>query len=189
MNSKWFILYYVGKVICRQKTDFILLAWNTLYSSKVHNIFSAGRPIWPSAYEEMGKCVHILRSRRGFGKEIRPRAYQDQTKKNAGRGGKEAKLKKTAFFTPPPLPSFSRLTSAELSCGRIFHYKSHKRTTHTKTRFLRRLTCSLYRRYGRHIGIVIRAAKNIVSCPGDFTTGFVVSGFHSFVIYNCSSHI
>lgn len=104
MNSKWFILYYVGKVICRQKTDFILLAWNTLYSSKVHNIFSAGRPIWPSAYEEMGKCVHILRSRRGFGKEIRPRAYQDQTKKNAGRGGKEAKLKKTAFFTPPPPP-------------------------------------------------------------------------------------
>lgn len=115
-------------------------------------------------------------------------------KKNAGRGGKEegkeAKLKKTAFFTPPPpFPSFSRLTSAELSCGRIFYYKSHKRTTHTKTRFLRRLTCSLYRRYGRHIGIVIRAAKNIVSCPGDFTTGFVVSGFHSFVIYNCSSHI
>ena len=108
-----------------------------------------------------------------------------------GKGGREGgEVKKNCLLhPPPPFPSFSRLTSAELSCGRIFYYKSHKRTTHTKTRFLRRLTCSLYRRYGRHIGIVIRAAKNIVSCPGDFTTGFVVSGFHSFVIYNCSSHI
>ena len=51
-------------------------------------------------------------------------------RKNAGRGGREGgREKKICLLPPHPFPSFSRLTSAQLSCGRISYYKSQKRTT------------------------------------------------------------
>ena len=61
------------------------------------------------------------------------RARTEVKRKNAGRagreGGREKKICLLPSPPPSPFPSFSRLTSAQLSWGRISYYKSHKQTT------------------------------------------------------------
>lgn len=87
------------------------------------------QPAWQTGFWCDRRLWFVIKVRYG-------RARTEVKRKNAGRGGREGgREKKSAFFLPLPFPSFSRLTSAQLSCGRISYYKSHKRTTQ-KTLFI-----------------------------------------------------
>ena len=127
-----------------------------------------------------------------FSKFRYDRARTEVKRKNAGRAGREGGREKKICILPPPLFPFPLIFSFDLSSAFVGPYlllqKPH--TNNTKNAFY---AGSCFHYTGGKLdksGLqFIRAAKNIVSCLGDFTKGFVASGFHSFVIYHCSSQI
>ena len=126
------------------------------------------------------------------------RARTEVKRKNAGRAGREGgREKKICLLPSPPPPTPSPFPSPlifsfDLSSAFVGPYilLQKPQTNNTKNAFYAGLC---FRYTGGKLdksGLqFIRAAKNIVSCLGDFTKGFVASGFHSFVIYHCSSQI